>query len=171
MPGYNNYQNYGNYANYPTQNQFSGNQFTGMRSNAIPQQTVPSFGYQQQPQMPDNRFQLVDYVSGRSGADNYQLPNGVTHALLFDEDAGRMFVKGYDNNGRPRVLEDHDYHPHVEPEPKSIQSNIDLSDYATKQDIRNMIAEVVTRDDLNKALSELSVGNGGRIVRINEQIT
>lgn len=178
MPGYNNYQNYGNYANYPVQNQY-----VGMRNtNTVPQQPSPGFGFQQ-PQMPaqDNRFQLVDYVSGRAGADAYQLPNGVNSAILFDNDADRYYIKGYDNNGRPRVLEDNDYQPHVEPEPQAVQANIDLTPYATKDDIQKMITDAlanisvpnvsnfVTRKDFNKALSELSVGNGGRIVRNNEQ--
>ena len=178
MPGYNNYQNYGNYANYPVQNQY-----VGMRNtNTVPQQSIPNYGFQQQSQMPmqDNRFQLVDYVSGRAGADAYQLPNGVNNAILFDNDNQRFYIKGYDNNGRPRVLEDNDFQTHVEPEPKVVQPNIDMSLYATKDDIKDMMAEAinniqfpnlkdfVTQKDLNRALSGLSVGNGGRIVRNNE---
>ena len=178
MPGYNNYQNYGNYANYPVQNQY-----VGMRNtNTVPQQSMPNYGYPQ-PQMTqaqDNRFQLVDYVSGRAGADAYQLPNGVNNAILFDNDNQRFYIKGYDNNGRPRVLEDNDFQAHIEPEPKVMQSNIDMSLYATKDDIQKMITEAlanisipnpsnfVTRKEFNKELSGLTVGNGGRIVRNNE---
>lgn len=176
MPGYNNYQNYGNYANYPVQNQYAGMRNT----NTMPQ--APNFAYQQ-PQMnqvQDNRFQLVDYVSGRAGADAYQLPTGVNNAILFDNDSQRFYIKGYDNNGRPRVLEDNDFTHHVEPEPQPMQANIDLTPYATKDDIRNMITEAisniqipnvanyVTRKEFNKELSGLTVGNGGRIVRNNE---
>lgn len=169
MPGYNNYQNYGNYASYPGQNQY-------VNMTTAPQQ--PNYGYQQP--VRDNRFQFVDYVSGRAGADAYQLPTGVNYAILFDNDYKRFFIKGYDNNGRPRVLEDNDYNPHVEPEPQSEHQNIDLSPYATKDDIKNMINDalsgfsipnvnsLVTQKELDKALSELSVGNGGRIVRNNE---
>lgn len=176
MPGFNNYQNYGNYANYPAQNQY-----VGMRNtNTVP--ASPNFGYQQ-PQMTqaqDNRFQLVDWVTGRAGADAYQLPTGVNNAILFDNDGRRFYIKGYDNNGRPRVLEDNDFSPHVEPEPQPVQPNIDLTAYATKDDIQKMITDAlsnvsfpnisnfVTYKDFNKALSELSVGTGGRIVRNNE---
>lgn len=176
MPGFNNYQNYGNYANYP-----ANNQYTGMRNtNVAPQ--MPNYTYQQ-PQMTqaqDNRFQLVDWVTGRAGADAYQLPTGVNNAILFDNDGRRFYIKGYDNNGRPRVLEDNDFSPHIEPEPQPAQPNIDLTPYATKEDIQKMITDAlsniklpnvsnfVTHKDFNKALSELSVGNGGRIVRNNE---
>lgn len=180
MAGYNNYGNYGNYANYPTQGQYAG---IG-NMNTIPQQTN-NFGYQnayQQNQMPvqDTRFQFVDYVSGRAGADAYQLPTGVTRALLFDNDTNRFYVKTYDNNGRPRVVEDNDFQTHVDPEPKVQQPNVDLSRYATKDDIREMIdnalsnislpnmSSYVTQSYLDKQLSNLSVGNGGRIVRNNE---
>ena len=173
MAGYNNYGNYGNYANYPAQGQYVG---IG-NMNTIPQQTN-NFGYQntyQQNQMPvqDNRFQFVDYVSGRAGADAYQLPTGVTRALLFDNDTNRFYVKTYDNNGRPRVVEDNDFQTHVDPEPQMQQPNIDMSRYATKDDIREMIDSAlnntyVTQSSLDKQLSNLSVGNGGRIVRNNE---
>lgn len=179
MPGYNNYQNYGNYANYanyPTQNQY-----VGMRNtNTVP--ASPNFAYQQ-PQMTqaqDNRFQLVDWVTGRAGADAYQLPTGVNNAILFDNDGRRFYIKGYDNNGRPRVLEDNDFTPHVEPEPQPVQANIDLTAYATKDDIKNMITDAisnlsipnvnnyVTRKEFYKSLSELSDGGSGRNVKNNE---
>lgn len=178
MPGYNNYQNYGNYANYPVQNQY-----VGMRNtNTVPQQSMPNYGYPQ-PQMTqaqDNRFQLVDYVSGRAGADAYQLPNGVNNAILFDNDNQRFYIKGYDNNGRPRVLEDNDFNPHVEPEPQPVQANIDLTAYATKDDIKDMITNVisnlsipnvsnyVTRKEFYKSLSELTDGGSERNVKNNE---
>lgn len=119
------------------------------------------------------------YVNGRAGADAYPMPNGVNVIVLWDTEAKRFYVKGYDNNGMPRVLEDNDYSGHVEPEPAP-QSTVDLSNYATREDIKNMIADAfrnisipnmtgyVTQYDFDKALSELSVGNGGRIVRTNE---
>ena len=100
--------------------------------------------------------------------------------VLWDNDYDRFYIKGYDNNGRPRVLGDFDFQPHVEPETATPQ--IDLSAYATKADIANMIEDsmkkisqnqpnmgkFVTMKYLDQALSELSVGNGGRIVRNNE---
>ena len=132
--------------------------------------------YQSRPQQ-----QIVDeriYVTGRAGADAYPMPQGVNMLILWDNDADRFYIKGYDNNGRPRVLADNDFQPHVEPEP--IQPNIDLSNYPTKDDIQHMISEAfnnitlpnmssyVTQKELNAALSNLAVGNGGRIVRNDE---
>lgn len=118
------------------------------------------------------------FVSGRAGADAFPLPRGVTRVILWDNDEDRFYIKGYDNNGRPRVLEDNDFQPHVEPEPAMPQ--IDLSNYPTKDDMARMISDAfnnisfpnmtgyVTQKELNQALSGLSVGNGGRIVRSNE---
>ena len=93
----------------------------------------------------------------------------------------RFYIKTYDNNGRPRVMEDNDFSPHVDPEPTiSNTPQIDLSPYATKADLEQMfnnamkniqvpnLANYVTQNDLDRALSGLSVGNGGRIVRANE---
>lgn len=101
------------------------------------------------------------YVNGRAGADAYPLPMGVNYMILWDTEAHRFYEKGYDNNGIPRVLADNDYMPHSEPEP-AVQQNFDMSAYATKEDIQKM------RSDFDRILSELAVGNGGRIVRINE---
>lgn len=119
------------------------------------------------------------YVNGRAGADAFPLQYGMNSAVLWDTESKRFFVKGYDNNGIPRVLEDNDYTPHVEPE-TAHQEMTDLSVYATKEDIQNMIASAlsnvqspkmsgyVTKKDFEKALSELTVGAGGRVVREND---
>lgn len=184
MP-FNNYNNYGNYGAYqsppmptnvrPTIPANNGNYAynTGFNGNYM------NNGFQQNPApVQDDHWIFSDYVSGRAGADAYQMPTGVNKVLLFDNDSNRMFIKGYDNNGRPRVLEDNDFQAHVDPEPQNNQmTNIDMSDYATKEEMQRMVNiavnkikqtstnEYVTQDDLAKVISELSVGNGGRIVR------
>lgn len=137
---------------------------------------------QYQPQIPVAQQRSNDgkvYVSGRAGADAYPMPNGVNEITLWDTDARRFYVKGYDNNGMPRVLEDCDYTPHVQQEPTTV-NQVDLSKYATKNDIEKMIEDAftrfqspdmssyITKDYFNKRLSGLSVGNGGRIVSNDE---
>ena len=119
------------------------------------------------------------HVNGRAGADAFPLPMGMNVAILWDTESHRFFVKGYDDNGIPRVLEDNDYIPHVEPEVTQ-PVGIDMSAYATKEDIQAMIAEAfgnmpapnmsgyVTKKAFEKALSELSVGAGGKVVREND---
>lgn len=150
--------------------------------NTIPAQGIQygQMGFQPQPQMMQQRYSDgKTYVSGRAGADAYPMPNGVNQITLWDTDAHRFYIKGYDNNGMPRVLEDNDYAPHVQQEAQTVPS-IDLSNYATKDDIKSMISDafssiampnmsaLVTKLELDKVLSELVVGNGGRIVRNNE---
>ena len=145
---------YNNYNNYPNQ-------------GVVNPRVVPSpgvnvnagwSGYSQAPQQSsDGKV----YVNGRAGADAYPLPMGVNYMILWDTESRRFYEKGYDNNGIPRVLTDNDYGPHVEPEPAR-QQNVDLSTYATKEDVQKM------RNDFDRILSELAVGNGGRIVRMNE---
>lgn len=168
MPAFNNYwannQNGIGYA--PPVNQWGNTQTFAGWNNPQPQQQPYS----------DYR----EFVHGRLGADAYQLKPGVTMQVLWDDEQDRFYIKGYDNNGRPRVLADNDFAPHVEPENLNTQPQIDLSPYATKDDIRQMITEsiskipqtnlsgYVTKKDFDDALNSLSVGNGGRIVRVNE---
>lgn len=117
-------------------------------------QFVPQYG---QPMQQQRQDQQTYYVHGIEGANAFQMPPGVNKVTLWDEDKDQFFVKGYDNNGIPRVLAWNDYQPHVsEPEPvKEIQPNIDMSKY-------------VTKEYFDKMLSELSIGANGRIVRQNE---
>lgn len=168
MPGYNNYNSYG-----------AQSQIVNPRINTIPvNNSWGNNGYMNYIQ-PQQSNSLKTYVNGRPGADAFQLPPGVNSMILWDADSQRFFVKGYDNNGMPRVLEDNDYTPHTEPEPVQ-QPQVDLNGYATKEDIKQMIAEAfsnatipsmagyVTRKEMDKAFESLSLGNGGRIVRNNE---
>lgn len=122
------------------------------------------------------------YVTGRAGADAYQMPPGVVEQILWDDDAPRFYIKGYDEKGRPRVLEDNDYQSHIDSD--MTQNGIDMSMYATKDDIKSIMTDMakkikmpnmsgyVTTDDLNKALSdflsELCVGSGGKVIRSGE---
>ena len=129
--------------------------------------------YPQEPQRTDTHI----YVTGRAGAEAFQLPPGVDIVELWDTNEDRLYIKGYDETGRPRILHDKDLVDHVEP---VTQQAGDMSMYATKDDIRAMINEAmrgvkstnmsgyVTQKDLNKALSELCVGSGGKVVRSNE---
>lgn len=161
MPVYNNYNPYGVQRQVAVPNNNWGNNFNGY--SQIPQQSS------------DGRV----YVNGRAGADAYPLPMGVNLMVLWDTESHRFFVKGYDDNGMPRVLEDNDYTPHIDPEPVK-QEKLDMSCYATKDDIKAMISEAfsnatipsmvgyVTRKEMDDAFSELTLGNGGRIVRVNE---
>ena len=185
MQNYNNYgnNNYGNIngiqRNMRNNGWNSGNNAgIGYQSNNNQMNGINNInGYNQMPQFIDDRI----YVAGRIGADAYQLQPGVSVQVLWDDEENRFYVKGYDEKGRLRVLEDNVYQPHIEP--TQTQQDFDMSIYATKDDIKNMIAEAtkknksasanyVTVDMLNKAfsdfLSELCVGSGGKVVRESE---
>ena len=173
MPNYNNSNfnnnpnfgnNYGNNYNNGYGNNYGG--YTQNQNIGLTQQQIVQF-FQQ------GKLVWTDYVQGRAGAEAYQLPPGITMARLLDNDDARFYVKGYDDNGRPRILSDNDIVEHVDPEPQIPQ--LDLSKYATKEDITNAVNDAfnrlqgfVTQNELNDVLSGLAVGNGGRIVRINE---
>lgn len=61
----------------------------------------PANSYNQVPMQQDGRR----YVTGRAGADAYQMQPGESEVILWDDDARRFYIKGYDEKGRPRVLE------------------------------------------------------------------
>lgn len=191
MQNYNNYGN-GNYRNInPVQNTIQRNNAIGSNNgwnagafNGIGYQNdnYPMGGYQANNyNQPQTQIDYRVFVAGRIGADAYQLQPGVNVQVLWDDDADRFYIKGYDDKGRPRVLGDFDFQPHIEKD--TPQSTTDMSAYATKDDIEAIVTEIVadalkkskqntskyvTIDAFNKALSELSVGSGGRVVRANE---
>lgn len=191
MAGFNNGYNNNNYQNTGYQNYGNGYAVNNFGNYSANQNGSIGLSVDQIVQyFRQGYLTFGDYVHGRSGADAYPLPPGITMARLWDDENNRFYVKGYDNNGRPRVLDDNDFIKHVEPEPQ-IASNIDLSNYATKDDIQKIVSDAfaaniasyqqqlqqmgvpdmsnyVTMQQFNQGLDSLSVGNGGRIVRNNE---
>ena len=96
----------------------------------------------------------LPYVHGLEGAHAFPMPTGVNQIILWDDTDNRFYVKGYDNMGKPKILADNDFQPHVEKKAAVVES-ADASVY-------------VTKDYLDKALSELKIGDQGRIVRSDE---
>lgn len=155
------------------------NNYYGMNSNGVPNgvpNAIPNYvvspyynsnvpqnmGYQQA------TLPLV-YVHGREGANAYQLPQGVTKQLLWDDEMNRFYIKALDEYGRPKIVADNDFFPHVE-EPKSSPQPSDLSDYPTRKDLEDFLSKFdtsryLTREDLAEELSHLCLGAQGRIVR------
>ena len=150
-----NYNNYGGYNN------------PGGRVNPY---GINNYGYGVNTQPGQQRNGNHIYVNGRAGAEAYPIPPGIDVVELWDADEDRLYIKGYDNTGRPRILYDKDLIDHVEPEPVK---DVDMSAYAMITEalqgisMPNMSA-YVTEKDMNKALSELAVGTGGKVVRTNE---
>jgi len=170
MQGYANNQGYatngfmGNGNGTGNSNNMWSNGWNGTSMNPQPQQ--PQTPVQQPQRQPDTKI----IVNGRPAADVYPIPQGSNMVILWDRNGERLFVKAYDNNGYPCVVEDYDLTPHVDPEPA----------YVTKEDIREMIQDAlsdiqmpnpknfVTRDYLDKALSRVTQGNKGKVSRNDE---
>lgn len=141
MPALNNYMGYAGFNPY----QNTGYQFQ------YPQQVYA----QQQPTA--NSDGLI-YVHGIEGANAYQIPAGVSKVTLWDDTDDCFYVKGYDPTGKPRILAWNDYKAHVVEEAKPAAAEAPQID----------MSKFVTKDDLNQVISELMVGERGRIVRNNE---
>ena len=112
------------------------------------------------------------FVHGRAGAEAYQLPPGVIRQTLWDDEVNRFYVKAIDEMGRPRIVADNDFFPHVEEQKSSTTESgqVDFSIYPTKKDLEDFLGKYdtsnyLTKADLEKALDNLSLGAGGRIVR------
>lgn len=139
----------------------------GWNGTGITQQQPQQVQQVQQVQQPARQPDKKIIVNGRYAADSYPMPQGSNMIFLWDRNGERLYVKAYDNNGYPSVVEDYDLTPHVDPEPA----------YVTKDDIREMIEEAlgniqlpntknfVTRDYLDKVISRAISGNKGKVNR------
>lgn len=94
------------------------------------------------------------YCHGLEGAYATPMPVGATQIIIWDDTENRFYVKGYDNMGKPKILADNDFQPHVEKKVEKAE-NLDDSGY-------------VTKEYLDMALSQLKIGEQGRIVRSDE---
>lgn len=104
----------------------------------------PYGGYTPQPQM------ALIYVHGIDGANAYQMPPGVTKVILWDDEVDSFYIKALDDMGRPKVIAWKDFVDHVIPQAPE-QPVADTSMYITKA-------------DLKQYLSQLYVGERGRIM-------
>ena len=127
------YNPYGQYANY---SQFQ----------QIPQQV------QQQPTQNSSNGLL--YVHGLEGAHAFVMPAGVDRIILWDDTDNRFYIKGYDDMGKPKIIADNDFQPHVDKKPNKSEA-IGSENF-------------VTIEYLDKVLGQLKIGDQGRIVRNDE---
>lgn len=114
---------------------------------------VPNYGQTAYGQpYPQNPFQQI-FVQGIEGARAYQLPYGVTAAVLWDSEKDLFYLKQIDQMGRPFIAKICSYADYEEPkvEPESNQNGIDTSQF-------------VTKEYLNDVIGRLLVGERGRIV-------
>lgn len=182
MQNYNNYGNPSGLGGMNANRNFGNTNYNNMNPNGMNNTVWNNNWLYQQANGYNQGFNSMQgqssgriYVTGRAGADAFQMPPGITEVILWDDDEPRFYIKGYDEKGRPRVLEDNDYQDHVDQD--VMQGGVDMSAYATKEDIKSVVADAIKRikipnlsgyatvDELNKALSELCVGSGGKVIR------
>ena len=127
--------------------------------NYYNQQTPAIYNQYQQPVRYVNPYE-PQYVTGIEGANAFQLPQGVTQMILWDTDNDSFYIKKLDEMGRPRVVAWKDFTDHVEPEKSEIAvAQSQDAGYLTRAEAEELI---------NQVLSQLTVGERGRIVRVNE---
>lgn len=123
--------------------------------NNVGQYGIPTYGYPQ-PAQPYPVQQGLVYVHGIEGANAYQLPVGVMKQILWDDTVDSFYIKALDEMGRPKVVAWKDFADHVIPQAPEVQkgseNTLDMSMYMTKADFEQI-------------LSQLYVGERGRIMR------
>lgn len=123
-----------------------------------PQMTTPYNQYQQ-PVRYINPYE-PQYVTGIEGANAFQLPQGVAQMILWDTDNDSFYIKKLDEMGRPRVVAWKDFTDHIEPDkPETASTPTQNAGYLTRAEAEELI---------NQVLGQLTVGERGRIVRVNE---
>lgn len=102
----------------------------------VPQQ------YAQVPQATNQPSQTgFQYVHGIEGAYAFTMPVGVEKMLLWDDTENRFYVKGYDEMGKPKILADNDFQPHVDRTPAK-EDKLDGSSYVTHDYLKKVLAEL-----------------------------
>jgi len=151
---------------------FNGGPYNNYQPYMIPQVPAQSYyGTSTVNTYPQQAVQQFVYVHGIEGANAYQLPQGVTKQLLWDDEKDSFYIKALDEYGRPKVVAWNDFIPHVEDKPAATsQQNIDFSVYPTKRDLEDFLARYdtsnyLTKKEFEEGLSHLSLGAGGRIVK------
>jgi len=104
------------------------------------------------PYMPTPASQQI-FVQGIEAAKAYQIPYGMNAVILWDTEKDLFYVKQLDSMGRPYIAKICSYTDYVEPEPEPAPvQNVDT-------------AKFITKEYLDQVLSQLFVGEKGRIVR------
>ena len=115
---------------------------------AYPQPTPVQANPQQiYPQTTPNNQNGIIWVQGIEGAKAHHVGAGQS-VLLMDSDANCLYLKSADQSGLP-TLRVFDYTERVDTPSKA--KNDDLSEFLTKEDL----LPYATKDDLKKAISEL----------------
>ena len=148
------------------------NNYNGMAYRAIP--AAPNNGVFNNQVYPANSIPQTAspiYVHGIDGANAFQMPYGVSKVILWDDEVDSFYIKALDPMGRPKVIAWKDFSDHVIPaQPERTDQAVDFSVYPTKKDLEDMLAKYdtskyITKDDLDKAISELFINAQGRIMR------
>lgn len=79
----------------------------------------------------------IIWVQGIEGAKGYQLPNKANMLVMDSENEGTMYILSTDEVGMRRMRTFH----FEEIEQKPVE-HVDMSQYATKDDVRNIILEM-----------------------------
>ena len=79
----------------------------------------------------------IIWVQGIEGAKGYQLPNKANMLVMDSENEGTMYILSTDDVGMRRMRTFH--FEEIEQKPAE---HVDMSQYATKEDVKNIILEM-----------------------------
>jgi len=124
----------------------------------------PNYGqYQNNQSYTSNNIKSMEWVDGEVGAKVFSQPIGWPAEIpivLWDNSAKRIYIKSWNQMGMPNPIQELDYEIKERTNPALLPNNIsgiDMSRYATKDDIDQIKQELKT---LTNMLS--NTNNGGR---------
>lgn len=103
--------------------------------------------YQPTQSYSSNNVKSMEWVSGKVGADAYQMPQGwapETPIALWDSTDKKIFLKSWNQMGMPNPLQEIDYEIKERTNPALLPGNIsgDTSQYVTKEDFEQLKQEL-----------------------------
>jgi len=97
--------------------------------------------FQVQNQQQNVSTPIMSWVQGINGAKAYPLsPN--SRAFLFDSEKDTFYVKTTDNSGMPQPIREFEYVEITPETTESIAKEIDTSNFATKDDLKEILSKL-----------------------------
>lgn len=108
---------------------------------ANPYYQTPYFVPQVQNQQQNTNGVIMSWVQGINGAKAYPLaPN--SRAFLFDSEKDSFYVKTTDQSGMPQPIREFEYYESTPETTTSTASEIDTSNFVTKQDLEEALSKM-----------------------------
>lgn len=113
-----------------------------------------------------NTAKSMEWVSGKVGADAYQMPQGLapeTPIALWDSTDKKIFLKSWNSMGAPNPLQELEYEIKERPNPVALPAVSGDTNYVTKEDFTHLKEDIERlRQELKNMNNNNNRGGGNR---------